>query len=272
MNKNIGFRRNIYLSWMDAAAAFCAETPDLAELRARLDPVVAQQIASPKTRRIALDILVNIWGKSAQTTPVLHADATALYINSSTADDRLWLHYGMTLLVYDFFRVSTLTIGQLSRYQEFITPGEVKQRLIAELGQLGSLDKAVERVIFSLRNWGILVGADRRHAYRPLRGHFTASDPALEQWLLAVALTAHPADELPFADLVRLPELFPFRVTIGVDQLRQSPRLEVHRQGSGWDSVMLRRGPLPHPVNSATYTVRNDLNRDDVRDIVAIQL
>ncbi|HNS01568.1 MAG TPA: hypothetical protein PKM78_04210, partial [Anaerolineae bacterium] len=69
---------------------------------------------------------------------------------------------------------------------------------------------------------------------------FVASDPALEEWLLAAALTAHPAGELPFADLVRLPELFPFRVTVGVDQLRRSERFDVFRQGSGWDAVSLR--------------------------------
>jgi hypothetical protein len=36
----------------------------------------------------------------------------------------------------------------------------------------------------------------------------------LEAWLLAIALSVHPAEELPFADLLRLPELFPFRFAI----------------------------------------------------------
>ena len=239
MDKNIGFRRNIYLSWLDAAAAYAAETPDPAELRARLDPVVAQQIASPKTRRIALDILVNIWGKSAQQYPMLYGSATALFASATQVDDRIWLHYGMTLLVYDFFRLTTATVGQISRYQETLTPKEVKQKLIAELGQLGSLDKAAERVLFSLRNWGILAETEQRYVYRPLRRHFGASTPDLETWLLAVALTAHPAGELPFEDLLRLPELFPFRFSANADLLRRSGWFEVHRQGSGWDMVAL---------------------------------
>lgn len=61
----------------------------------------------------------------------------------------------------------------------------------------------------------------------------------IEQWLLAVALAAHQAEELPFADLLRLPELFPFRFTLTGDDLRRSPRFEVHRQGLGWDMVRL---------------------------------
>jgi len=38
--------------------------------------------------------------------------------------------------------------------------------------------------------------------------------------MLACALHAHRAQELPFADLLRLPGLSPFRFTLGVDQLR----------------------------------------------------
>jgi len=237
MNKNIGFRRNIYRVWMDAAAALCIQTDNLSELRARLDPIVAVQVPSRENRRMALDILINIWGKSAASHPVLRTDALKLYAGTENAADRLWLHYGMTLLTYPFFRLGAITIGQISRHAEIITPKEVKARMIAELGQLGALEKATERIIFTLRNWGILVETGQRYAYQPMRRALTATSPALEEWMLAVALTAHPAEELPFDDLVRLPELFPFRFTIGVDQIRKSARFEVHRQGAGWDMV-----------------------------------
>ena len=56
MNKGIGFNRNIFLPWLDAAAAFCAETDDPAEIRARLEPVLSQRISSAVNRRIAIDI------------------------------------------------------------------------------------------------------------------------------------------------------------------------------------------------------------------------
>jgi hypothetical protein len=132
-----------------------------------------------------------------------------------------------------------MIIGQLSAYTDDLTPADVKKRVFAEIGQLGAADKATERVIFSLRNWGILVDGERRSAYRPLRHTLGASSRTIEQWLLAAALTAHPAEELPFDDLIRLPELFPFHFTLGVYDLRGSPRFEVHRQGLGWDMVRL---------------------------------
>ncbi|MBA3945729.1 MAG: hypothetical protein H0X37_14320 [Herpetosiphonaceae bacterium] len=238
MDKNIGFRRNIFLPWLDATAALCSERDNPEFIRARLDPIVGAQIASKDNRREAIDILINIWVKTREAHPELRAAACKLFA-ASTADDRIWLHYGLTVLYYSFFRFAAATIGQLSRYQDAITTKEVKQRIFAEMGQLGALNNATERVIFSLRNWGALVDGPRRYTYTPLRHTLATSRREVEEWLLAATLTAHPAQELPFADLPRLLELFPFHFTVTVDDLRHSPCFEVHRQGLGWDMVGL---------------------------------
>lgn len=240
MDKGIGFNRNIYLSWLDAVAAFCTETHDPVEIRARLEPVVGQTIRSTINRRKAIDILINVWVKSAEIAPALRDEAAAYFQATSVTSDRLWLHYGLTLIRYPFFREVAEGIGQLGRYEEAITPAMVKARLVAGRGQLGSLGKAAERVLFSLRDWDILTKSDQRYAYIAIRQALTGSDSDIELWLLACALRSHPAAELPFADLVRLPELFPFRFTVGVEDLRRSPRFEVQRQGAGWDVVRLR--------------------------------
>ena len=244
MNKDIGFRRNIYRSWLDATAAFCAETDDPAEIRARLDTVVGQDIASDASRRMAIDILINIWVKTAEIAPALRDDAVARYQRTRVTDDRLWLHYGLTLLAYSFFRDVAATIGQLARYEDVVTPAMIKQRVIAERGQLGSLEKAVERVIFSLRDWNVLTESDQRYAYKPQHHTLATSDTDLETWLLACALYTHEAEALPFVDLLRLPELFPFRFSLHIDDLRRHPWFQVQRQGSGWDTVEVRVGRL----------------------------
>jgi hypothetical protein len=111
--------------------------------------------------------------------------------------------------------------------------------MVAELGHLGSLDRSVERVVASLRDWDILAETDERYLYEPRRRAFDASSTELEAWLVACALHAHPAEELPFADLLRLPELFPFRFTLTANALRQHPRFDVQRQGPGWEMVRL---------------------------------
>ena len=199
--------------------------------------MVEQRIASAANRRKAIDILINIWVKSTEIDAILRDEAVANFQATPIIGDRIWLHYGLTLLYYPFFREVTAAIGQLARYEDHITPAMVKQRMISGRGQLGSLEKAVESIMFSLRNWGILTASDQRHAYAPQRQIFPASSTDLETWLLACALRAHPAEELPFADLLHLPELFPFRFTLTVDHLRVHPWFVVQRQGAGWDMV-----------------------------------
>ena len=83
----------------------------------------------------------------------------------------------------------------------------------------------------------MLQPGDKRHTYVPQRQMLEASHTDLEAWLLACALRAHPAEELPFADLLRLPELFAFRFTLTVDHLRDHRWFAVQRQGPGWDMV-----------------------------------
>ncbi len=238
MDKNIGFNRNIALPWLDAAACFIVEGSDPATVRARLDPVVGAEIASPDNRRKAIDILIHIWGKTQGSHPSLHAAAVGLY-PQAPAGDRVWLHYGLTLLAYPFFRQTAAAIGRLTRQQEIISSRAVKERLVAERGQLGSQSKAIERVCFSLRHWGLLADAERQRHYRPLSQPVAAEDRQVQAWLLACALCAHPAEEIPFADLVRLPELFAFRFTLSLDDLRRDGRFAVQRQGGGWDAVRL---------------------------------
>ncbi len=256
MEKNVGFNRNIRLGWLDAVAALNGETDDAGEIRARLDPIVGEEIASPVNRRKAIDILINIWVKTGDVAPFLRAEAVARFGAASSVTDRLWLHFGLTMLYYPFFRETAVAVGQLTRWDDAVTPALVKQRLVASRGQLGSLDKAVERVIFSLRDWGLVIGAEQRHAFRQVEPPLSTGDAALERWLLACALRSHPAVELPFADLVRLPELFPFRFTLGVDQLRRSPGFAVQRQGLGLDMVGLAKESTSEARSSSLVSPR----------------
>jgi hypothetical protein len=113
----------------------------------------------------------------------------------------------------------------------------VVKRMVDELGQLGSLERSVQRVVASLRDWGVLAPSDQRYAYRPQYQAFGASGLELETWLLTWTLQAHPVEEIPFVDLLNLPALFPFRFTVTISGLRQLPGFEVQRQGMGLDMV-----------------------------------
>ena len=79
MDKGIGFRRNIRLAWLDATAALCAETVDAQRIRERLNTIV--DIESTENRRMAIDILLNIWTKTEERYPNLRQEAVGYYRN-----------------------------------------------------------------------------------------------------------------------------------------------------------------------------------------------
>ena len=239
-DKGIGFSRTIKLPWLNAAATLRRQTDDMAELRAGLEPVLMSELSGLDARRKTLDVLVGIWHKTAQVNPALHAESLDLYSQTAGEHDRLFLHYGLTLLYYPFFRHCAATLGRFVRNGETPTRQMVKTKIAAELGHFGALDRSVERIIASLTDWGILIHIPETRAYQPAPNKLSASSKHLETWLLACALTGLTQNQILFNDLLQSPALFPFKFSIAVDHLRVDSRFHIQRQGE-WEMVSLTR-------------------------------
>jgi len=238
MDKGIGFSRTILLDWLDVTASMCVQKMEPLGIRQRLADTISGTVTGTDAQRKTIDVLSAIWVKTEKTAPSLRQEALALFPTLSTSEERLWLHYGMTLVCYPIFRKVTAAIGQISRTEEIITRKMIKDRIAGEYGHLGALDRSVERIIASLTNWGALANTEQKQNYRILLHNFASSEN-LQSWLLSCALQAHPSDAIPFDDLVHLPELYPFRITLGVDNLRRDGRFEVQRQGGGLEMVRM---------------------------------
>jgi len=196
---------------------------------------ISETVHGVDARRKTIDVLMAIWQHTIKKAPRIRQEALALFPTLSTAEERLWLHYGMALVCYPFFRKCVAAIGQAGRTDEMITRKAIRARIAGEYGHLGALDRSVERIMASLTNWGVLTKGEK-NVYKINQRSFSASEP-LQTWLLSCALFAHPSAALAFDDLVHLPELFPFNITIGVDVLRRDARFELQRQGGGLEMV-----------------------------------
>jgi hypothetical protein len=236
MDKGIGFSRTITLDWLDATVSLCLENKTPAEVRLGLDKLLEGVIRGKEPRRKTIDVLTGVWVKAK---PVLRQEGLELYQRLFTRQDRLWLHYGMILSRYPFFRLCASVIGQISRTKETINRQIIKDKVAAEMGHLGDLDRSIDRLIVSLVEWEILILEKEKKTYRICLHTIPASIIALEMWLAMCALQSHPSDALPFADLLYLPELFPFNFSVSIDHIRRDARFEVQRQGGGLDMVKL---------------------------------
>ena len=240
MNKGIGFSRTIYLDWLDATVSVYLENVETSELREQLARTIQDTVHGVEAQRKTIDVLTAIWIRNEKTPSSFRQEAFKIYPTLSTREDRLWLHYGMTLLCYPIFRQSTAVIGQIGRSQDTVTRKLVKDRVAAIVGHLGVLDRSIERILASLTNWGVLIPEKDRSTYKIQIRSIPTSNLTMQTWLLACALQSHPADAIPFEDLLRLPEIFPFRFSIGLDYLRTDHKFNVQRQGGGVDMVRLR--------------------------------
>lgn len=240
MNKGFGFSRTITLDWLDVTASLCIQNVEPLQIRQDLVETISESVRGKDAQRKTIDVLTAIWVKTEQTAPKIRQEALDLFPALSSSEERFWLHYGMTLVCYPFFRKCVAAIGQIGRTAELITRNMIKERLASDYGHLGALDRSVERVMASLTNWGALARTDQKQDYRILLHHFSSTEK-LQSWLLTCALFAHPSEGLPCADLIHLPELYPFKFTIGVDHLQRDARFEVQRQGGGLEMVRLKQ-------------------------------
>ena len=239
MDKGIGFSRTITLDWLDVTASLCIRNVEPSEIRQHLAETISGTVHGTDAQRKTIDVLSAIWVKTEKSAPRIRQDALALFPTLSSSEERFWLHYGMALVCYPFFRKCVAAIGQVSRTEEWITRNLIKDRIAGDYGHLGALDRSVERIVASLTNWGALSNTDQRQKYRIQKRNFSSTEK-LQSWLLTCALYAHPSEGIAFNDLIHLPELYPFNLTIGVDSLRRDARFEVQRQGGGLEMVKLR--------------------------------
>ena len=236
MDKGIGFSRTIMLDWLDVTASLCVQNFELLKIRQHLAETISGTVHGIDAQRKTIDVLSAIWVKTEKSAPKIRQQALAIFPTLSSSEERLWLHYGMTMVCYPFFRKCTAAIGQVSRTDELITRKVIKDRIAGDYGHLGALDRSVERIIASLTDWGILSNTEEKNKYRIQLRKCTAAE-LLQGWLISCALFAHPSEGIPFDDLIHLPELFPFKLSIGIDDVRRDDRFKIQRLGGGLEIV-----------------------------------
>ena len=218
MDKGIGFSRTITLDWLDVTASLCVQNFEPLKIRQHLAETISGTVHGIDAQRKTIDVLSAIWVKTEKSAPEIRQQALTIFPTLSSSEERLWLHYGMTLVCYPLFRKCVAAIGQASRTDELITRKMIKDQIAGDYGHLGALDRSVERIIASLTDWGALAITEQKRNYRIVIHHFSASEN-LQSWLLTCALFAHPSEAIPFDDLAHLPELYPFKIGLGVYNL-----------------------------------------------------
>lgn len=248
MRKVVGFSQKTKRAWLDALLDKLVQTTDEAELRTFLEKYLKDDLPGKESRAKSAGIVLRIWIGIPPERISLRDRAVALLPRIS-GQERIWLHWGMTALAYPFFRDTAEVVGRLLALQDDFTTAQVQGRMLTSWGDRATSKEATQKLITTLVDWDVLRSTKTKGHFL-LSRRMTASTPELQLWLLEALLAASAADEIEAQQLLRLPESFPFTISVGVGDLRRYEGFNIHRQGLDMDMVALRKGkvePTPKP-------------------------
>ncbi|WP_066953701.1 hypothetical protein [Methanoculleus thermophilus] len=230
MSRMIGFDRPLRLDWLDATAGVSRETEDIEQIRNYLHAYLAENYPNYTARRKTITVLTRVWSRIPESDRPHRVRAFALLPGLNQAD-RIWLHWGMCILAYPFFRDVVRTVGYSLRYYGSFSKQEIIQRMSETWGERATIPRAVQRVVESLNDWGVIRGEQMgRYGCAP---PLTTSSKDAEIWLLKVALCANPTDSLPADQVHTLLEVFAFSFSLSIPDILESGEFEVSQIGNG---------------------------------------
>jgi len=238
MRAVLGIDRKIKRAWLDALLDHLTRTTDNEELRRFMDERLAEELPGHSSRAKSVGIALKIWsGIPANRLPL--RDRAIALLPTISGQERVWLHWGMTSLSYPFFRDAAQVVGRLLTLQDDFTTAQVQERLLKKWGDRATTKEAAQKLLHTLVDWEVMRSTKTK-------GHFllvartSSSSSALQLWLLESLLAASSAEEVEAQQLLRLPEMFPFQLSIGLSDLRRHEGFHLHRQGLDMDMVSVR--------------------------------
>ncbi len=234
----IGFDRKIRLHWLDATADWTAQGLAATAVRGQLERLLDGQVAGEgahSARGKTMTVLLHIWTAVPDAVVPLRDDALA-QLSGRGGRDRLPLHWGMCLATYPFFRDVAATTGRLLALQGAAAQTQIVRRMAESWGERTTATRAVQRIVRSCVEWGVLVETGDRGTYAPAAKMPVAG---VGPWLLEAGLVGSGRREYPLRALAAGPAFYPFDMSLSGQGVRGNPRLEVCRQGLDEDVVML---------------------------------
>jgi hypothetical protein len=239
----LGFDRRIDLGWLDAAAAQAAAGVPSDEMRANLWSLLDGTVSGDKTnsaRGKTVTVLNHIWGTVPRSAASLQKRALA-QLEGSTTDERLALHWAMMVGTYPVFTDTATAAGRLLALQGSFTLAHLIRRLVGVWGERSTLERAGQRIVRSMVQWGVLRNTTTHGKYEtdPRRRKI---GPAVGIVLIESLLVDAEETSIPLEQLTGHPAIFPFDLDLNANHVRSASQFRVHRQGLNSDFVELQAG------------------------------
>lgn len=240
----IGYNRTVKLRWLDETVDMVlAGMPDsdiYSSLKERLEGELSIGSSAVRgSREKTITLLMKTWVRVPDDLRELRQDAFEL-MKGIRRQERLPLHWGMTMAVYPFWRVVAEVTGRLFRLQGSAAPRQVQRRVKELMGEREVVARSARYVLRAFADWGVVADSERQGEYQcsPAR---LITDPELAKWLYEAVVVSLPDGASDFRSLVSSPGLFPFQLpAMSPAQLSGANRVEVIRHSLEESMVKLK--------------------------------
>jgi len=235
----IGFDRRIDIEWLDAAAGRSAAGYSRAEVREFLwdflDGVVGGDTVH-SARGKTLTVLMRIWVTVPAAAAPLRTIAVKL-VRSASSEERLAIHWAMSIASYPFFGEVAGQIGKLLTLNGEANLSQIVRRMTERWGDRSTLPRAAQRVLRSMVQWKILREGKAKGIFLPPARRVALSGSIAELVVQAV-LVSHGGG-MGLAKATSNAALFPFEVHLNAAALRKNRQIRVFREGDQSEFIEL---------------------------------
>ena len=227
--RRIGFDRIIKIEWLDAVAGRMRNERDVKELRKYMHNLLKNEHPTFDARRKTITVLMRIWVFVPQEHIAMR-DKALQVIDKMNPQERLLIHWGMTLLAYPFFRDIVTIIGDLFSLQGKFSVSQVIRKMENSWGQRTTARRSIQRIIRSLCEWGVISETTERGVYVPSPKVETLNTD-VELWFVEAVLRSGNTDFIILEQLHNMPFAFPFSLSVSISDLFESGKFEISHQG-----------------------------------------
>lgn len=222
----VGFTRIIRLPWLNKTLELAQEGLEPERMRDELEEYLSFEITSDTNRRKTREILLLPW--TAEDEPLATLRAEVLGLAKSHPYDLLPLHWGLLIVAFPMFADLVRLVGKMGEYQDELTSAQIKQKVLDEWGERSTVVKGSEKMLASLNAIGVVRRVKQgRYVIEPA----VAVDEDLSLFLLHADMLANPSSYRTYGELLRIPELFPFEMSVSKERLVEDERFVVGNFG-----------------------------------------
>lgn len=212
MNKkkiSIGFDRYIERAWLEQISNWVAQEKSRDELHQLVDEYLAPFINGATSLRKTKNVLFGVWVNMSDKNVQFKKQAVQ-FLQNCSSNERLAIHWGLSVASYPFFATMVRLVGRLMKLQGDIASKELIRRSVELHGDTESVRRATARLLQSLGQWGVLIPKSDGLFHMAPKIHLTSSE------LVTTCLSAnlcHKADgRSSLRELVSDPAWFPFDI------------------------------------------------------------